>query len=303
VLFDNCTFKFGSTGGGVFVSDKVVIVGGSLLSGGSNPVSFFTAASDRTHYELLCTGFDFSNAAAGMHLFAVDSGATSTGARRGVIRNCKLPASWSGNLVSTTAYFPGQRWEMYNCDAGNTNYRMWVEEYAGSIKSETTITRTSGASDGTTAISWKMATNATNPGYPLIKLESQEIMIWNDTTGSAKTLTIEYIHDTNVAAGQGAGTGSAFQNDQLWMEVHYLADASFPESTLISSAKADVLATAADNSTSTATWSVSAGSPETWKKGSLSVTLTPQKKGPFICKVILAPASKTVYIDPLITVA
>ena len=183
---------------------------------------------------------------------------------------------------------------MHNCDSGDTNYRLWAENYKGSIKSETTIVRTSGSSDGTTSLAWKMSTSA-NAEYPTIVLYSPERAIWNETTGSAKTLTVEIVHDS-----QGAGSGSKFQDDEIWLEVMYLGTSGFPLGTWITDAKADVLATAANQADSSVTWTTTGLA--TPVKQALSVTFTPQEKGHFIYRIAMAKASKTCYVDPMATV-
>lgn len=183
---------------------------------------------------------------------------------------------------------------MHNCDSGDTNYRLWVEDYAGSIKSETTIIRTGGASDGTTGLSWKMATSA-NAEYPVVHLESPEIVVWSDTTGS-KTVTVEIVHDS-----QGAGSGSKFQDDEIWLEVMYLGTSGYPLGTWIRDCKADIMATAANQTDSSETWTTTGlASPV---KQALSVSFTTAEKGFIHARVVMTKASKTCYVCPKLTVA
>jgi len=177
---------------------------------------------------------------------------------------------------------------MHNCDNADTNYRLWVEDYAGSIKSETTIVRSGGASDGTTSLSWKMASSA-NAEYPVVVLESPEIVQWNDTTGSAITVTVEVITD-NVT----------LKDDECWLEVQYLGTSGYPLSVFINDCKANVLAGNNPQDTSTETWTTTGLTTPTKQK--LSVTFTPQEKGFLHAVVKLAKASTTVYVDPLLVV-
>ena len=81
------------------------------------------------------------------------------------------------------------------------------------LTEETTIVRTGGASDGTTPISWKIVTTA-NCNYSM-PFECPPIAIWNDTTGSAVTATVEGIW----------GGGAVPNDDEVWLEVEYLGDA------------------------------------------------------------------------------
>lgn len=286
----NCTFKTAGAGNFFGLAGDVVIRGGSYLSGSTAVTNIFSAPGDRTAASLDCAGFDFSNQGSSSNLFA--SGAGCSG--RYVIRDCKLPASWSGSLLASGIAGPGSRYEMHNCDSGDTNYRLWVEDYAGSIKSETTIIRTGGASDGTTGLSWKMATSA-NAEYPVVHLESPEIVVWSDTTGS-KTVTVEIVHDS-----QGAGSGSKFQDDEIWLEVMYLGTSGYPLGTWIRDCKADIMATAANQTDSSETWTTTGlASPV---KQALSVSFTTAEKGFIHARVVMTKASKTCYVCPKLTVA
>lgn len=284
VKWKNCDVKFAAAGQSIKLTQcRFHWQGGSLLSGGTSPTNLIAVQADQL--DILVENVDLSNASAGINLFS--PGALGSG--KAMIRNCKLPASWSGSLGSPTAF--NTRLEMHNCDATDTNYRLWVEDYAGSIKSETTVVCTGGASDGTTPFSFKMATSSAAE-YPAILLESIELpAIWNDTTGSSKTVTVEFVHDsvTNLT------------DAEIWLEVSYLGTAGVPLGTIINDAKADVLATAADQADSSAAWTTTGlTNPNTQK---LSVTFTPEEKGYLQAKVIMAKASYTAYIDPRLTVS
>ena len=291
----NCTFKQAGASNLIVLYGNVRINGGSFVSGTVSPTVLFSMPIDRTASYSVTTGLDLTNLAATVNIFAAGA---SSGMH--VIRNCKLPAAWSGSLLSAGVVGKGVRFEMHNCDSANTNYRLWVEDYAGSTKSETTVVRTSGASDGTTPLAWKMVTSA-NSRYRSSTLESPEIVVWNDTAGAAKTITVEFVHDTNVVGGQGAGAAFAFQNDEVWLEAFFLGNTLFPLATFISSSKATVLAAAANIASSSVAWTTTGLT--TPVKQSLSMTFTPQQKGFIICRVVMAKAAKTIYVDPLVTVA
>lgn len=291
VRLRNCNLKLLSTSSSIIISGRVEIEGGAMVSGTSvNTGGLFITGGDRTHCELLISGFDFSALGTTHGMFQ----ASSASSARMILRGCKFAASWAGTFLAGTI-LPGQRYEMHNCDSADTNYRLLIKDYGGDITSETTIVRTSGASDGTTGLAWKMATSA-NAKYPATGLVSPEIVQWNDTTGSAKTVTVEIVHDS-----QGAGSGSKFQDDEIWLEVMYLGTSGFPLGTWTKDAKADVLATAANQTDSSVTWTTTGLT--TPVKQSLAVTFTPQEKGFIHARVVMAKASKTCYIDPLITVS
>lgn len=285
VTFKDCDVSFGVATSGVgLATAKFVWNGGSILAGSVALTSLFKSYGGGRVITALVSGVDLSNLGATAAL-------VTAGSVRGTLitfRNCKLPASWSGVLFSGT-FTPLDRIEMYDCDNADTNYRLWIEDYNGSIKHETTLVKTGGASDGTTGLSWKMATSAA-ANYPTSPLESGEIAVWNDTTGAAKTLTVDILHDsvTNLT------------DAEVWLDVQYLGTVGFPLGNFISDAKADVLAAAAAQTASSATWTTTGMTNPNKQK--LSVTLTPQKKGYYIAKVKLAAASKTIYVDPAIVV-
>ena len=282
----NCTFKFGSTSQGIQIGNTDARIRGGSISGAGSAITTFIASATINGKSFVVEGFDFSSAATGLNLIA----GSSSGQGRHIFRNCKMPASWSGGIFASAPSIPGVRGEMWNCSATDTNYSMWVEDYAGSIKHETTIVRTGGASDGDTAISWKMASTA-NAEYPQIPLRSPEIFVPNTTTGASKTLTVEIAQD---------GTTTALNDDEVWLEVEYLGTSGFSLALFADDAKADVLATATAQANSSETWSGLSG---TNKKQSISVTLTPQEEGVYIVRVCLAKASTTVYVCPKVTVA
>ncbi len=287
-VLQDCTYKFGGTSNlGIGTAGVVEIKGGSFVAGTSTPVAglFGGVTADRTGVRLLIDGLDMTNLASTVNIFR-----TFISPGLFVIRNSKLPSSWSGSLCNATPLATGQRFEMHNCDSGDTNYRVWVQEYAGSIKTETTLVRTGGASDGATGYSLVMKTTA-NANASVAPLVSPEVSIWNDTTGGSKTVTVEILHDsaTNLTDGE------------IWLEVQYLGTSGFPLGLFESDAKADILATAADQATSSETWTTTGMTNPNKQK--LSVTFTPQEAGYLQAKVYLAKASKTVYVDPKLTVA
>ena len=268
-----------AAGAGLFVWN-----GGSISGVASYTTGLIQGAGLGRTLVAVLSGVDFSGVGTGSHL----CGTVAASPVDVTFRNCKLPAGWTGSLFASSPV-AGMRCEMHNCDSGDTNYRLWTQDLAGTVKSETTIVRTGGANDGTTGLSWQMV-SAANAEYPLIDLASPEIVIWNEITGSAKTITIEVITD-NVT----------LTDEECWLEVQYLGTSGFPLGVFLTDAKSDVLATAANQTTSSATWTTTGLTTPVKQK--LEVTFTPQEKGFVHAKVMLAKASTTVYVDPKATVA
>jgi hypothetical protein len=234
--------------------------------------------------KFLVENFDISGCASTVSLFYPPGAGGNAGAIA-TIRNSKLPSGWSGSLVSGTwAQAVGMRCEMYNCDSGDTNYRLWIQEYAGSILSETTIVRTGGASDGTTPIAWKMITTS-DAKFEGARLASPEIVQWNETTGSSITATVEVITD-----------GVTLTDQEAWIEVDYLGTSGVPLGSVASDIETDILTAAENQTTSSETWTTTGLSSPVKQK--LSVTFTPQEKGYLQATVVLAKASTTMYVCP-----
>ena len=261
--------------------------GGSLntTAAAPNVLVTFGVVGNVPEGSMRAVGIDLSGMGSGKSL--VDVGGNPQG--RALFANCKLGSAVSITSGSFTSPF-GPKVALENCDSGDRNYRAGWYSPAGSIVTETMLVRTGGASDGVTPISWRLASNG-DAEYPLVVVETTDISIWNDSVGSSKTVTVEILHDsaTNLTDGE------------IWLEVEYLGTSGFPLSSFVSDAKSDVLATAADQTTSSETWTTTGMTNPNKQK--LSVTFTPQEAGYFQAKVYLAKASKTVYICPKLTVS
>lgn len=281
-IFKNTALQFGATNQYISANGtfKWLNTQNAIL-GATFPSSLFLTASGNIG-DILIDGVDLSALGANI-IFNINTVAKFVWR----VVNCKLGSAalfFSGVLGVENGGL-----DLHNCDSGNTNYRMECYRYHGSIKVETVVVRTGGASNGTTTISWNMTTLATvGFSYPL---ESPVFSIWNDTTGSSKTVTVEILHDSVTD----------LNDDEVWLEVEELGTSGYPVSTIQSDRKANILATAAAQPTSSTTWTTTGLTNP--NKQYLSVTFTPQMKGYFQCKVMLAKASKTIYVDPLITVS
>ena len=282
--YRNCGFKFAHVDQGFSLSGGGAVVrfeGGSLLAGGVSPTTLIPVSAGACIVDF--DGFDFSNAGAALNLAAV-----ATNGMRVTLRNCRLPASWSGAL-NTLIPGAGALWEMFNCDAGDTRYRYRRAEEFGTIQDEGTVKRTGGASDGTDTFSWKLVTRA-NAEYPLNVLATPELVQWNETTGAPITVTVDLVHDSVTA----------LKDNEIWLEVQYLGTSGVPLGAFIED-RAVLLATAADQASSSATWTTTGLTNPNKQK--LAVTFTPQEKGFLHAVVKMAKASYTAYVDPMLQVS
>jgi len=280
----DCNFKFNNAVQTIRLQSGLIEMRGcSIDAAGSTPTTLFTRLAAGIVKGLVqdcdLSGVSFTN--------LIDISTACSGDI--IFRNSKVPSSVAVTTGSMTG--PGSGVVHFqNCDSSGTNYRLADVSYAGFVLSETTIVRTGGATDGATPLSWKMVTNASS-AYPATPLYSPQIAVWNDTTGSSVTATIEIVHDS-----VGAGTAGALQNDEIWLEIDYISSSGTPLGARVDNKKATVLTAAADQPSSSATWTTTGIA--TPLKQKLSVSFTAQQKGFVIGRVVLAKASKTVYAGP-----
>jgi len=300
---DNCSLRIGSTGNGRItmitnatyiewnnttlsfsgVGQSVLVAGSQLkwrntpsaLIGTAVPTILFIPGSV-TSGDIELIGVDLSAAGSGKTIFGTTTGLNPT---RHVMLDCKLNAAVTQSAVPSS--FGGNEVDIIRSGASGVNYNVRRHRKSGLLVEETTIVRTGGASDGTTPIAWKIVTTA-NSSYSL-PFECPPIAIWNDTIGSPVTATVE-------------GIGGALPTDaECWLDVEFLGDVSSPQGSFVNDGTANLLATAANQTASSATWG---GSTTAFK---LAVTFTPQQKGWIYARVKCAKASTTFYIDPLVT--
>jgi hypothetical protein len=125
---------------------------------------------------------------------------------------------------------------------------------------------------------------ASEPSNPLV---SPAIHGWTDST-TEKTFTIECVWDS----------ATAIQDDEVWMELFYPENSSNGLGELARDRMASVIASPADQATSTVAWTTTGITNVSQFK--LSVTVTPGAAGPITARVHLAKASTTIYVDPMI---
>lgn len=278
--FIDTTLNYGNAGNRTIV--RCELSGKNITVGGTAPTTLFIHASNSSAKTVKITCSDLSALGSGKYLVN-----PTVGNGIFIFIDCKLGASVTVLNGAITGQ-GGTDVSLCNCDSGDTNYRNEYYSYQGSIKTETGKIRSGGASDGTTPISWNMTT-LTGAAF-VSPLESPPIAIWNETTGSSKTVTVEIAQD-NAA--------TALNDDEVWLEVEYLGTSGYPISSIASDCKSNILSSAAAQATSSATWN----NMTTPTKQKLEVTFTPQEKGYIQAKVMLAKTSTTIYVDPLLTVS
>lgn len=282
---------FGSSGA---AATRILWNGGGVLPGSAMTALVYV------NYDVqiikLCN-LDLSALPATANLFYIESNV-------GVdlcVRDTRLPVGWSG-AITTGVPGLGSRASLYNCDAGDTNYNLWIADHSGTIVDETSIYRTDGAkvrNQANTEIgyAWKCTTN-TNTNEWLIPLKTDPLLRFFPGTageqsgwsaGAPKTVTVEIAHSATAA----------LTDAQAWLEVEYLNTDAYPQGDIVSTQRANVTVTPTAAATSSAAWS---GTAQTYRQ-KLTATIAPQAPGIISVRVCLATGNGViVYVDPTITV-
>ena len=284
IILENTEIRFGNAGQGFQMYAASLSIKDGALAGSA--ITEFIKVFSAVAADVDVYGLNMASAATGMNLLA----ANLTGVGQVKFDSCKMPAGWTGGIVSGSALSQGGlKALMINCDSADTNYRLITAGWGAGLNTETAVYRTGGASDGVTPISWRIATN-TLTKYPLINFDAPPITRWNETIGSPVTVSIEVLTD-----------GVTLHDDDAWLEVQYLDDAGYPLGALVSDERPSQLAAAADQDASTAAWTTTGITTPITQK--LSVTFTPQQKGFIQARVRVARPSSVIYVCPQLEVA
>jgi len=257
--------------------------GGSLT--GSVPTTLFGAGGSQLPTYFIMEGFDASIMGSGKNLCAGFAPAVNA-----QLLNWKLGTS-VGVMSSAPTAMHNARIDLISSDSTTNASRCERYTYEGTLTTETTIVATGGATDGTTPYSWKVVTNA-NPEPYFGYFETFELAELNVISGSfsnsSMTATVEIVND-----------GTTLQNIEIWLEAQYINGASVPLCILASSGPADILAAGSNIATSTAAWTTTGITTPVTQK--MQVTFTPAMNGIIRFVVKVAKVSKTIWIDPKVT--
>ncbi len=276
----NCTTRFGHVSQTINVKCPFTwkFSAGAVSASGSAPTTLFTPIAGNGG-TVECIGLDLAFLGSGNSL--VNVGQTNNSSY--LFQDCKLGAS----AAITTGTVPGAGGTnvvAINCDSGDTNYKLHMQNYFGTITHDITVIRTGGATDGVTPISRKMVTTA-NASF-LNPLESRPIFFWNDTVGSV-AIEVPIVTD-NVT----------LTDAEAWIDVQYLGTSGFPLALKDTDRATDIFATPANQTTDgVSSWPSAPGTPV---KQTLAKTVSAAEKGMVAVRVVLAKASTTMYYDPLI---
>jgi hypothetical protein len=154
--------------------------------------------------------------------------------------------------------------------------------YEGTETTETSIVRTGGAVDPAgQAQSRKIVTTANTQWLRPFRCEPYAV--WNDTVGADVTVTVY---------GNGASVPAS---DEVWLEVEYQSDVSSTLGKIVSTSKANVLATGVAGTSDSSTW---AGGTAAFKLVATLSSPQPQRPGLIHVRPKIGKPIATVYLDP-----
>lgn len=275
-----CTFLFSSTASRILCQNgNIQLAGGAAATSGSVPTTLFNTSAD-TITNVLVRDFDLSAVTGTILNIASNSSQNIGGYFK--MENCKLGASVA--MTSGTLQGPGDlRFMMRDCDSGTKNYRHYETSYFGTAQSETSIVQS--ASDGTTTQSVHLTTSANTGFYsPFEYLETFDF--WNDTVGSAVTMTAEIT------------CASQLTNGDIYLETEYYGSSAAPFASIATTRKVDSLASNTNVPSSAASWTNGQGF-----NMKLQNTITPQMKGLMRGRLFMIKPSLDVYADAQVKVA
>lgn len=154
-------------------------------------------------------------------------------------------------------------------------------QYEGTETTEISIVRTGGAADPAGQTQSRKIVTSANAQW-LRPFKAEPYAVWNATAGS-------------ITATVYGNAATLPLTDEIWVEFEFLGSGSSTLGSIVTTTKANVLATGTSVASDASTWS---GGTTAFK---LTATLTPGQAGYIHARIRAAKASATYYIDPLIT--
>ena len=287
VVWRRCSVSFASTGQQINpLQAQFMWTGGGLLAGSASPTILVVAGIDSMDYQL--DGLDLSLANAAIQVFSSVSGSTG----KAVIRNSKMPAAWNGVLGPTPVSIT-VRYEMYNVDSIDTNYRCSLQSYTGAVDTDASIYR----SPGLGVTSWMYAgavqvlglshryVGSGNAEFLIMPLIGFELSALNEVVSPAVGHTVEFYFTT--------GHVTALTNQDIIIQLQYQGIDGSPQSFTVTE-RGSVVGTPVTHLTDAAgNWSagVPAWQATTAYGGSGGITIRPTVGNTFTYSVASAGTS------------
>lgn len=275
----DCTFTFGASGQGLYTSNSVEIVGGSVA--GTAPATLFKSNTNLSGgMTVNVIGFDMSIVTG--TLVGDWAGATP---RYSFIQS-KLGSGVVVMAAQTRANKSSASATIYDCAAGDQHYHFQYHDAFGSLTTDTGIYANDGITyDGTNRCSWKIVTTANCSYYtPFV---TPWLSQYNSATASV-TPSIE------IAV---SGSSTALNDDEVWAELAAKTTSGVPLGSIYRD-RCSITGTAAAQPTGigTSNWTGLGGTAWSGKVDSGSA-FTPAEIGDISARIVVGKASTTLYAD------
>lgn len=274
----NCTFRLGNVSQGL-ACGHVDIIGGSISSAGSVPSTIVKSASPPDGIFVTFNGVDLSHA--GSATLMEDQTAKPA---RAWFSQCKLGASYVMLATQTlTNKSSGIVW-VNDCSDGDVNILIGYADAFGTVRIDTGITFTGGAA----GLSWWITTTAN------CSFQTPFVTPWWDyynATLSAISPYLEIARD---------GSTTAYQDDEVWVEMMYKGTTGFPITTLATD-RMTPLGTPANQAAGAGLGSWP-GIATGWSGKLAPGSITPAEVGHIRVRVAVGEPSIEVYVDPQVRV-
>jgi hypothetical protein len=276
----NCSIRFNATGQLFHVVSRLVIEGGELVASGTIPTGglFVAIVTDSAGSSLDCIGFDMSYLGSNPIV-----GNATTNAFTAKFAQCKLGTGFVALATQTNLNRSSAEVYLFDCAVGDTHGFFGYYNSMGSIISDTGIYFTSGAA----AQSWKITTTADCSYYT--PFETPWFGYYNSTL-SAVTPYVEILRD---------GSATAYQDDEVWLDVLAKTTSGSTQSTLTTDRMAP-LGTPANHAAGAGLGSWTGESGTAWSGKMVMASLTPAEAGHIQARIVVGEPSITVYADPQI---
>lgn len=288
VLWNNCQVTFGNVGDYIEVGTTAFTwqnSGQILVSGSAVPNGLIGQSTAGRLANVLLEALDLSQLTGNL---IAQGAALEIG--QWTAKDCKFNAA----ITIPTPQALGQTIQIIRSDSGGTAYKSARYTFEGTETTETSVTRVGGATDPSgQAQSRKIATTA-NVLW-LRPFQAEPCAVWNAVTGANVTVTV---YGTINA-------GALPSNDDIWLEVEYLGNASFPMGSIVNTTKISTLAANAAVASDGSTWN-GGGSGAGWSPFKLSAVLSspqPGLAGILEARVRVGKPSITYYIDPSVALS
>jgi hypothetical protein len=159
------------------------------------------------------------------------------------VKDCKLNAT----TTVTTPINTGMTVQLAASASDATSYKSSRYTYQAVETTETGIVRTGGYVDPAGQVQSRKIVTTANAQW-LRPYAAQPLAAWNAATGSSKTVTV---YGT-------VNAGALPNNDDIWLEVSGLTNASFPVGSTVTSGKANVWSAGSAGVSDSSTWAVPA---------------------------------------------